>query len=117
MNDIELTMLPHACLSAQLANVTLQAVQKLLEQAYLNWRANPAYLFCSDQDCEALNADAAKNIAVFESLRPDKDRIMIMDPMPGKLVAITNYTTGRLVYVITLPEMEPGKLQFGFFTY
>lgn len=102
MEEMELTTLPYACFSVKLQEVTFDTIQQALEKAYLTMRANPQYLFCSEDD--------RKLFVMKADPRDPKE--------PAKEIAqLVNQCTGKLMHIVTLPELENGTLLFGFFTY
>lgn len=99
---IKLTTMPYACFSVKLQEITFDAIQQALEKAYLTMRANPAYLFCSEDD---------RKLFVMKADPRDPEE-------PAKEIAqLVNQTTGKLMHIVTLPKLEDGTLLFGFFTY
>ena len=100
--EIELVTMPYACFSVKLQEVTFDAIQQALEQAYLTMRVNPLYLFCSEND--------RKLFVMRTGLRNPKESAK-------EIAQLLNQTTGKLMHIITLPELEDGTLLFGFFTY
>ena len=98
------------CFSVNLPEMTFNAIQQVLEKAYLDWRCNPAYLFCSEWDHKKIG----KEIMTESSWRglplpPDEDHFSAK--------VVFNQITGRPIHIITLPELEDGTLMFGFMTY
>lgn len=102
IEEMELTTLPYACFSAKLQEITFDAIQQALEKACVTMRADPAYLFCSEDD--------RKLFVMKADLRDPEE--------PAKEIAqLVNQTTGKLMHIVTLSELEDGTLLFGFFTY
>ena len=85
----------YACFSVDLKDATMDSIQDALRQAYTAWRANPQYLFVSEQD---------------------KGHELLMH-VDKPLVMLTNQVTGQYMRIITLPDLEPGKIVFGFFNH
>lgn len=105
-NDIELIAMPSTCFSVKLQEVTLRAIDEALEQAYLRYRANPHYLFCSKQNGEQIDGDVLHNTNVCGPQH--------LNTKEMRVTRLCNQTTGRLMWVIILPEIEDGTLVFGF---
>jgi hypothetical protein len=104
---IELSVIPYACFSVELHEVTKGAIDRALEKAFCEFLANPDYLFCSKHDHEKIDAeiDRCTNYRVHPGwIRTPGFRWM-------------NETTGRLMHIVILPDIEDGRLLFGFMTY
>lgn len=102
IRGINITSMPHACLRAKMYEVTFDAIQRVLEEAYMTRRVDPQYLFCSEDD---------RKLFVMKADPRDPEE-------PAKEIAqLVNQTTGKLMHIVTLPELENGTLLFGFFTY
>jgi hypothetical protein len=112
------------CLSVNLPEMTVNAIQQELEKLYLNWRANPQYLFCSGQDSEKIANEVALNTHIGRTIvnaeivtEASYTKVPPFIPSPIRLSKLVNRTTGRLMSVVVLPEYEDGTLMFGFIEY
>lgn len=104
MTETELTTLPYACFSAK-ATPTFEAIRAILDQAYRELLADPAYLFLAKEDFDALREAF---LAATGGKKKD------IEGLPCQMI---NQTTGRMMHLVPLPDAEPGTLLFGFFTY
>ncbi len=105
----ELTTLPYACFSVQLKDITFDTIQEVLEQAYTQMLANPKYLFCNEEDRKLfVSAPIYRHNLCGESEQVSG---------PFNIAQLANYTTGQLMHIVTLPDLERGKLLFGFMEY
>lgn len=84
--------------------VTLDCLQGLFEDLYLQRRLAPDHLFVAKSDHKALSD---------EVLRASTDDIDL--PEEPALVKILNYASGRYVHVVSLPDLEQGSVILGFF--
>jgi hypothetical protein len=79
---------------------TFQRLQRLFEDLFVQRRLRPGYLFMAKHDHDKLSHD----IAVESGMDTERS-----------IVQIANYSGGRLVHVITLPDLSPGRVIIGFF--
>jgi hypothetical protein len=108
---IEITPMPSSCFSVKLPEITLTAINDMLEKMYLHLRVDPGYLFCSKQDYEKIDAevDRCTNYRIPSSMAAD----WVREPA----TVWCNQTTGKLMHIVILPKLEDGTLMFGFITY
>lgn len=97
------------CFSVNFPEITLTSIHTVLEKAYLDWRFNPQYLFCSEEDCKKITAEVARCTNYEVPDDDDQDRSLLR-------TRLVNQITGRLMPVVVLPEHEDGTLLFGFIT-
>lgn len=108
--DTELKTQFYTCFTVKLDNITVKAIQEIFEQAFYAKRANPMYLFCNEEDHKALDTDVAKTTSRIVGQEKN-------EAASPRVAAIANQTTGRLVPVVDLPDLELGTLLFGFFAF
>jgi hypothetical protein len=94
-SEFAFEMQEYNCFAVRVKSIAFDIIQKILEQAFIMLTANPQYLFVSEQDRELF-------VAPHKGVEGQK------------IVQLTNTVTGRMMHIVTLPELEPGKLLFGF---
>lgn len=99
---------------------SIRRLQALFKEVYLQWRLNPSHLFLSKHDHCALTHELISS-PVVHTMSPVTLKhtfgIDMQDPsQPTQLIAgLTNFTTGRMVRVASLPDLENGSVIIGFF--
>ncbi len=110
-----------SALRANVDEVSFNACQCVFERAYLYYRANPKYLFVSTQGkaklLQEVIATSYRMAKEWDANRatlglPEKD----LDgyPIPHDTYAIANLTTGSIVPVVALPDLDDNQVILGF---
>ena len=110
MINTDLTLFPLACFKARPDEMTIASIDHICEQAHYHLHANPSYLFMSEQDAEILKKDALKHCHIRLAKGESTPQLL-------RITHLINQTTGNPMYIVTLPDAEPGTLLFGLFTY
>jgi len=125
-DGIELVSLPYACFSVKLQAVTWSTISQVLEKAYVELHANPRYLFCSKADYEKIDAEIERctnrcyDHPLLENFEQDWNAFLARYPHQHvrwiSAMYWINQTTGRVMDITILPDLEDGTLLFGFLT-
>lgn len=99
-NQPEIQWMMLQSFSAKLDTVTFSGIQEILEEAFLSRIANPTYMALSTEDHKAISEE------VTRFTKPHRTLL---------IAQLANTTTGRLMHVVPLPDIELGKLLFGSF--
>jgi hypothetical protein len=102
---------PSFCLTVNMPEIAMNAINLALEGLYLKWRVDPQYLFCSKHDYEKIDA------VIYECTNYRISPSMAADWVRQPATVWCNQTTGKLMHIVILPKLEDGTLMFGFITY
>ncbi len=103
----------YACMRIDLGPaLTLEQIQHLLYDLYVQRHAEPSYLFVSEQERLALTKEVRHMLATGSWPPSMLDRYGLEY---GQISRLSSYATGSLIHIVALPELECGSVILGLF--